>query len=321
MIIAVVVAVAASIAYGVSDVVTGVAVRRHATAALALWAQATGLIVLGAAALLRRPDAAPAALAWGAAGGVVGALAVLAFYTALQRGSTSLVTPIAGSGVVLPVLAGLVRGDPVGWQVGTGVAATILGILIVVSTSGEADAPPATTGRPDSATGAPGRAQAAAVHDGCVPRNPSRSGRTVVALAVAAAAGFGSFFVIVDEASAAAPPGVGALDTALAVALAVQVGALVVTAIAATRHTRICLQPERALLLPATLVGLLDVVGDMLVTLAIGLGPLAVVGPLGSLDPVVAVLIATFVLRERLRPVPLVGVVVALAGIVLITTG
>ena len=100
-----------------------------------------------------------------------------------------------------------------------------------------------------------------------------------------------------------------------------QVGALAVTVLAATRHTRARLLPGRSLVLPALAVGLLDVGAALLVTLAVDRGRLAAVGPLASLDPVVSVLVATVVLRERLRPAPTLGVTLALTGIVLVATG
>lgn len=320
-------AVLASVGYGVSDVVSGAVVRRHATASLALWSQATGLVVLGVAAIIRRPEVPLLGIVWGAAAGVLGALAVLTFYTALQRGRTSVVASVSGCGVVIPVLVGLVGGESVGWQAGAGVLAAVVGVLVVAATGdqdGHAEGPEADVGRAPSIRATPGRAQPVPAHDGCVPQNDSRSGRSSVVLAAAAAIGFGFFFVVLDRATAAAAPtsvSQGSVDTALMVALAVQVGALAVTLAAATRHTRACLRPGRDVLVPAAAVGLLDVAADLLLTFAVGIGPLAVVGPLGSLDPVVSVLIATAALGERLRRLQLLGVVVALLGIVLVATG
>ncbi|WP_089304693.1 EamA family transporter [Geodermatophilus pulveris] len=148
--------------------------------------------------------------------------------------------------------------------------------------------------------------------------------RSSVVLATLAALAFGLFSVVLERATGRAVlPGAGrgAVDVALVVALAVQAGALGVTLLAATRHTRACPRPERSLVVPATLVGLVDVGADVLVTLAVDRGPLAVVGPLASLDPVVAVLVATLVLRERLRLLPALGVLGALGGTVLVATG
>ena len=295
-------------------------VRRHSTAALALAAQVTGLAVLVTAAALRRPEPSGPGVLWGLGAGAVGAVGVLAFYTALQRGRTSVVTPVAGSGVVLPVLAGVLGGDPLGWRAGLGVAAVVVGIVVVAATDGPEPAPAGAV----AAQPVPGRAHPVPVADGCVPSAFEGSGRSTVWLAALAAVAFGAFFILLEQATArAALPGgrQGALDVALVVALAVQVGALAVTVLAATRHTRACLLPGRSLVLPAIAVGLLDVGADLLVTLAVDQGPLAVVGPLASLDPVVSVLVATLVLRERLRPAPALGVTLALTGIVLVAAG
>ena len=68
-------------------------------------------------------------------------------------------------------------------------------------------------------------------------------------------------------------------------------------------------------------IGLVDVLGDLALVVAVGVGPLAVVGPLGSLDPVVSVLIAVAVLGERLRPMQAVGIAAVLIGVVLVATG
>lgn len=325
--IAILLAVLASVGYGVSDVVSGAVVRRHATASLALWAQATGLAVLGVGAVVLRPEVPLPGIVWGAAAGVLGALAVLAFYTALQRGRTAVVASVSGSGVVIPVLAGLIGGDPVGWQAGAGVFAAVAGVLVVAA-AGDQDTtganPAGDVRKAPYFRATPGRTQPVPVHDGCVPQLDSRSGRSSVVLAAAAAIGFGFFFVLLDRATtAAATTGISevSLDSALMIALAVQIGALAVTIAAATRHTRACLRPGRDILLFATAVGLLDVAADLVLTFAVAMGPLAVVGPLGSLDPVVAVLIATAVLRERLRRLQLLGVVMALIGIVLVATG
>jgi drug/metabolite transporter (DMT)-like permease len=141
-------------------------------------------------------------------------------------------------------------------------------------------------------------------------------------LAAAAALAFGAFFVVLEEATTRAATSAGSvLDTALAVSLSVQIGALLVTVLAATRHSRACLRPERALAVPASAIGLLDVGADLLVTVAVDRGPLAVVGPLASLDPVVAVLVAATVLRERVRLWPALGIALALLGIVLVAWG
>ena len=74
--------------------------------------------------------------------------------------------------------------------------------------------------------------------------------------------------------------------------------------------------------LPAlAVVGVGDVSANLLFALASQRGLLSVTGVLGSLYPVVTVLLARVVLNERLLRLQLVGVVGALLGVVLVTLG
>ena len=321
-------AVLSSAAFGVSDVLSAAAVRRHAPAALALWAQLLGLVLIAGLTVAVRPAAAPTTVAWGAAAGAVGALAILAFYTALQHGSTAVVTSVAGCGVLVPVAAGLLRGEAISWRAGAGVVIATCGVLLVAGTTGgsgpadsrsrDGEAQRASAGPPP----VPAGARPVPAADGCL-SGPARGSpqRASLRLAVLSALGLGIFFVVLERATAAAGDEAGDFATAVVVALSVQVGALVVTAAAATRHTRRCLGLRRSLLVPAAAVGALDLGADLLLNLAVGRGPLAVVGPLGSLAPVVAVLLATVVLRQRLPRAQAAGIAAVLSGVVLVGSG
>ncbi len=63
--------------------------------------------------------------------------------------------------------------------------------------------------------------------------------------------------------------------------------------------------------------GVLDAAANVTMLAAIRIGPLAVASVLGSLYPVVTILLARFVLGERLRPVQRAGVILALAAVML----
>ncbi len=317
--VAVALAVAASTAYGVSDVLAGSVVRRHTASSVALWAQFIGLVVLSAAVLVARPEPAVPAVAWGTLGGVLAAAGILAFYTALQNGPTSIVAPVSGAGVLIPVVGGLVTGDDPDPVVLSGLLFLVVGILVIALRSG--NAPHTTDGRPRRPPGTPGPSRPAAVHDDCRPFSYARPARAAVLLSVLAASCFGFFFVSVDLATSGAgsAEGDGALAMALLVALAIQAGAFVVTGIAAARHTLRCVRPSLRLLRPVAAIALLDVTADVALTHAIAEGPLAVVGPLGTLDPVIAVLLAAVFLGERLTRWQVVGVSLALTGIVLVS--
>ncbi|WBQ08399.1 EamA family transporter [Kribbella sp. CA-293567] len=312
---AVALALTASVAYGISDVVSGVVVRRHTAAAVALWAQLTGLVLIGAAVVVRRPDLELPGLSWAAAAGALGSLAVLAFYTALQNGPITIVAPVAGAGVVVPLVIGSATGERVGTLAVLGLIATVAGVLTVSLASGakatsQEDAPPW------HAKFTPGRAHPVPVSDGCGPVPHRRPGPAAVLLAVGAAVGFGGFFVLLDRATRAA--GGGGTDEVLLVGIGIQIGAFAVTMLAASRHTLKCLRPTSRLLLLAASIGVLDLGADLLLTVATSNGPLTLVGPLGSLDPVVVVLLALVLLRERVNRYQAVGVGLTLTGIALV---
>lgn len=68
-------------------------------------------------------------------------------------------------------------------------------------------------------------------------------------------------------------------------------------------------------------IGAFDVLANVAYGAASTLGLLAVVAVLGSLYPVVTVLLAWWVHHERLRPVQYAGVVTALLGVAAISAG
>ena len=73
--------------------------------------------------------------------------------------------------------------------------------------------------------------------------------------------------------------------------------------------------------MPVGLVGVLAVCGDVSLAYATTSGQLGVVSVLASLDILVTVLLARFVLAERLRRLQSAGVVLSVVGIVLISAG
>lgn len=185
----------------------------------------------------------------------------------------------------MPVAVAAVRGDAPGWIGLAGVPLTVLGLALVAS------------GRED---GAPSAADLAA-------------GRAALLLALLAAAGFGSFFVLLDEGTSAAP------GAELWVVFGVLVAALLTTFAEAVRV--MADMRLSTILLPIAAVALCDLVGDAALTLATARGDLATVGVLASLDPAVTVLLAVVLRRERLPTRQAVGVAACLAGVVLVATG
>jgi drug/metabolite transporter (DMT)-like permease len=140
--------------------------------------------------------------------------------------------------------------------------------------------------------------------------------RDVVPLSLLAALCFGSFFVLLDRGTA------GAEGAVLWVALGVDAGSLPTTIAVAALYRRsggLRLPPAR-LLLPVALVGLLAVGGDVSLAYATISGPIGVVSVLASLDILVTVLLARFVLAERLLHLQSVGVGLSVVGVILISS-
>ncbi len=81
------------------------------------------------------------------------------------------------------------------------------------------------------------------------------------------------------------------------------------------------LVPWRVTTMLIVTAGTLDAGSNLLFGIASGFGALGVIGLPGSLYPVSTVLLARFVLGERLRPVQLAGVGTVLAGVSAISLG
>ena len=302
-------AIGASVGYGVSDFYAGVLARRMPTVLIALWSQVVGLVTLGIAAWLSGQQFAAEGFAWGVGGGVVAAAGLLVFYRALAIGPASVAAPVSAAGTLVPVSASIVSGDAPSALALTGVPITVIGLALVARGNAEDGleqtqpcvGPGMVVGRPPS-SGQPERA-------------PVRGARNlgVVPLSLLAALGFGAFFLLLDAGTAAAPGG------ELWAIVGVLAGALPTT-VAVTLRAGETLRFSR-MLVPIAAVAVFDLAGDASLTFAIADGNLATVGVLASLDPLVTVLLAIVLLHERLPRSQAAGVVLCLGGIVLVASG
>ena len=110
--LAVSLALAASVAWGLADFIAGVKSRTVALLAVSVVSQAAGLAALGAFVAGRAP-APPEAryVALAALAGVCGAVGLTALYRGLAVGAMSVVAPITGTAAAIPVLVGLAAGE------------------------------------------------------------------------------------------------------------------------------------------------------------------------------------------------------------------
>ena len=123
-------ALAASLAWGFADFGAGVAARRLQFFVVAAVSQAAGLAVVALVVLASGADPPSAAqFAWAAGAGVVGLGGLAAFYTALAVGTMGIVGPITATGAMVPVAYGLARGERPSLLQGVGVALAAAGVV------------------------------------------------------------------------------------------------------------------------------------------------------------------------------------------------
>lgn len=289
-------ALAASLCWGIADFTAGLEARTVALPTVLLFAQGVGLaLALPIVALSGRPfpAAAPALAALGAGVAVITGLAC--FYRALAAGTMSVVAPIAATGVAIPVLVGVLGGDHLALIQAFGMLAALLGVVLASRHPG-ADATAADR----------------------------RSHRNALGLAMVAAVAFGCYFLC---AHVGARGGVAWLlvlahITSVLGVLAIGSFAAVSARAKAARHGRPVSSTRRALAVGDLgllgLAGLLDFAATGLYGIANRHGLLSVVAVAGSLYPVATVLLARTVLRERVARSQALGVGLALVGVALI---
>lgn len=248
-----------------------------------LLSQGAGLVLVTAIVLLRG-DGAPGGeyLLYASASGVAGIAGLTAFYRGLAVGAMAVVAPISATAAVIPVVVGIATGDrPSALQL----AGLVLALVGVVFVSREEP-------------GGGGFQAASGVAAGA-------------GLALAAAVGFGCFFLAMDKASD------GDVFWAILVNRVTGVSLLVAATLALRPRLAVGADGGRALFA----VGFLDISANTLYALASTEGLVSIVAVLGSLYPVMVIVLARFVLHEHIRPIQLAGAALALAGVALISAG
>jgi drug/metabolite transporter (DMT)-like permease len=269
-------ALAGAVGYAASDVVSARAVRRVPPAGIVLWSHVVAVAALVPAAALAGGPGSAAGAATALLAGALAGVGMIVYYGALRIGPTSVASPVAASGVAIPVVVALALGGGPGvWALG-GLAVLVGGIGLVAGGGGD--------------------------------RAGARVRATVVRSLVAAAC-FGVYFLALDSSTARDPGATVSVAALLAVGTVVPALALALLA-GGARPPR---APGDLRLVAA--IGALIAAGDVLVATATVHANVAVVSVVASLDPVAAVVLARLVLAERLSRRQRAGVALALAGV------
>ncbi len=222
----------------------------------------------------------------------------------------SIVAPISACGAVVPVTAALLTGNQPGTLAALGVLATVTGVVLV----SRPHTPPRSR--------VPRRPRGTRRAPGAVPgRSAARGGRRVVAMALGSALGFGLFYVFVDAGAASTAGTAAAAGTAgshgspLWVIAGARMSSLAILSMIALVSRRSALRWPGRRIGAVALVGIGDTGANLLFAYAATTGNLAVVGVLGSLYPVATVVLARWLLGERLSGGQNAGVILALTGV------
>jgi drug/metabolite transporter (DMT)-like permease len=280
--LAVALALGASLSWGVCDFLAGLKSRTYHVLGVVAFSQAFGFVLVAVLLVATRPALPePRDIAFAVGAGLAVALCLSCLYRGMAIGAMGVVTPIAATAAAIPVAVGLARGERPSALQAAGIAAALTGVVLAA--------------REPGAGAALGRARLAAG----------------VGLALAAAVCGGLFLALMDEATQ------GGFLFAVFFARVATLGVCAV-ALAAARPPLALGRRELGLL---GVIGLLDATGVVLFARATTEGLISVVSVLASLYPVATIALAAALLGERIGIVQRAGAGLALGGAALIAAG
>jgi drug/metabolite transporter (DMT)-like permease len=128
--VAALLALAASLAYGTSDFLAALQSRRRSVWSVTAVSQPTALLVAGLVLLLNwAPPAGAGNVLLPLAGGLAGGCAIILYYLALAQGTMSVVAPIVSACAVVPMAVGLASGERASALQYAGMALALAGIV------------------------------------------------------------------------------------------------------------------------------------------------------------------------------------------------
>ena len=303
-------ALGAALLYGCADFLGGVATRRARALSILPASALAGLLIVLVAALASGEPARLAGLGWGLAAGAIGGVGLIVFYAGLAEGPMTIVAPTSAlTATILPVAVSFTEGERASAIVYAG-ALICLAAIVLVSASGH----PAVED-PTVAGGAPAHGERST--DGRTASLVTRLARRgfharAVGYGLAAGTTFGLFFLFLRNAGTS-----GAFWPIVASRLT---GFLIVVVAATVTRTRPVIASGGTALLLATFgSGTLDATANVSYVLATRAGLFGLAVVLTSLYPGITVVLARFVLGERLRATQLIGLLLAAAGVVMVT--
>jgi drug/metabolite transporter (DMT)-like permease len=276
-----VLAICASLFWGTSDFLGGLKTRTVPLVTVLMLSQVAGLAGIAIILLIRgQPFPADDRILFAVAAAPVNLIALGCIYYATALGPMIVVAPVAALGAAFPLIIGLTRGNSIGLIGALGVVFALAGVTVAGWKSGDR----------------------------------GKGSRRYVAptAALVSALATGVFFIFLNEASRPDPYWAVAVTRASSCALVLGYFAIRRPVGASPRR----LNPVAIATIAA--VGLTDMGAEVSFAAASQTGQLSVISVLASLYPVVTVLLAIIVLRDRATWIQLAGAVVTIFGAVLL---
>lgn len=271
-------ATSTAVLFGFADFLGGLASRKESAVSVTAASHGFGAVVFGVAMLLFPAPFDRASVIAGVCAGVSGGIGVSALYAAFAHGRMSVVAPLtAALSGSLPAVYDFATGARISPTAVAGLALAFVATVVVSATSGPDE---------DQQVGMP---------------------LSAVMFSLLAGVGFAGSFLAFSFASTTS--GVWPMLSARITSFSM----LVAFTLLRGRRLRIAPAARKATLG----AGVLDTMANATMVTAIRLGPLAIASVLGSLYPVVTVLLARAVLKERIRGWQRAGVAVAFVAVAL----
>jgi drug/metabolite transporter (DMT)-like permease len=279
----VVLATLCGLVWGVGDFAGGKAAQRAASLPVAWGSKLIGLPLLGLYLLLTYVPPQLGPVAWGALAGAAGMAGLGLFYRALAAGAMAVVAPVtAVTSAAIPVVVGLLLHEPATGRRLIGIGCALAAIALISL--------------------APHR-----------PGEPTRVTGGMLGLSFGAGVAFALYFLLITQAGRVADGPVGLWPVVASQTSALVLGGLVIMV------RRPLPWPKGGAFAWMAVAGPFDMTSNALFLLASRTGDLSIVAPLASLYPVTTVILALVVDGERLRAVQMLGLVLAVAALLLVS--
>jgi len=265
--------------YGASDFLGGLASRRITPLLVSFLSQFAALLIAAVATVVSAPHWSTSVVVLGVVAGVAGGIGTWAFYASLAIGPMSVVSPgVAMIYAVVPAIVGFAIGERIAVLGYVALAAVVVAAVLLA-----------------------------------VPRqrDPVRVTPRAVLLGSIAGLGFAGYIIAIDRTPA--DSGLAPLLVDLIVATLLY-GIVLLVNRARSGSGELAGIRNRTGVAQAVLAGVLLAAGNILLVIGLHLGELAVMGVLNALYPLGTVILAFFVLRERLSVLQTVGIVLALGA-------